>query len=87
MTYFYTNVQCWPQDAYFPVSSSVLHFSEVWKCGITQLSFLIPSSILLRSVEKSDKVGIMSHFFPSQEPFVIFHLVPHFSKVSKCGIV
>ena len=30
---FSTNVQCWPQDAYFPFSSLVPHFSEVWKCG------------------------------------------------------
>ena len=28
-----TNVQCWPQDPYFPFSSLVPHFSEVWKCG------------------------------------------------------
>ena len=29
----FTNVQCWPQDPYFPFSSLVPHFSEVWKCG------------------------------------------------------
>ena len=28
-----TNVQRWPQDPYFPFSSLVPHFSEVWKCG------------------------------------------------------
>ena len=28
-----TNVQCWPQDPYFPFSSLVPHFSEVWKSG------------------------------------------------------
>ena len=28
-----TNVQCWPQDPYFPFSYLVPHFSEVWKCG------------------------------------------------------
>ena len=46
-----TNVQRWPQDPYFPFSSLVLHFSEVWKCEITLLSFLIPSSILIKRVE------------------------------------
>ena len=46
-----TNVQRWPQDPYFPFSSSVLHFSEVWKCEINLLSFLISSSTLLKSVE------------------------------------
>ena len=46
-----TNVQHWPQDLYFPFSSLVLHFYEVWKCEITLLYFLIPSSSLLRGVE------------------------------------
>ena len=45
------NVQRWPQDPCFPFLSLVLHFSEVWKCEITLLSFLIPSSTLLRCVE------------------------------------
>ena len=34
-----------------------------------------------RSVEKSDKVRIMSHFSLSHEPFVIRYLVLHFSEV------
>ena len=32
-------------------------------------------------MEKSDKVRIMSHFFPRHEPFVILYLVLHFSEV------
>ena len=46
-----TNVQRWPQDPYFPFSSLVLHFSGVWKCEITLLSLLIPSSMLIKRVE------------------------------------
>ena len=98
--------------------------SEVWKCEITLLSFLIPSSTLLRyvevwnsltksgschpfplimkplsfftqfhtsrrcgSVEKTDKVRIMSHFSRSHEPLVVLYLVLHFSEVWKCGKV
>ena len=38
-------------------------------------------------MEKSDKVRILSHFFPSHEPFVILYLVLHFSEVWKCGKV
>ena len=38
-------------------------------------------------MEKSDKVRILSHFFPRHEPFVILYLVLHFSEVWKCGKV
>ena len=61
-----TNVQRWPQDRYFPFSSLVLHLSEVWKCEIALLSFLIPSSTLLRSAEvwnSLTKLG-QCHTFP-----------------------
>ena len=40
-----------------------------------------------RSVEKSEKVRIMSPFSPSHDPSVILYLVLHFSEVWKCGIV
>ena len=38
------------------------------------------------TVEKFDKVRVISHFPPSHEPLVILYLVPHFSEVWKCGI-
>ena len=38
-------------------------------------------------MEKSDKVRILSHFFPRHKPFVILYLVLHFSEVWKCGKV
>ena len=78
-----TNVQRWPQDPYFHFSSLVLHLSDVWKCEITLLSFLIPSSTLLRCVEVWN-----SHTFPLvSKPLVILYLVLHFSEVWKCGKV
>ena len=83
-----TNVQGWPQDPYFPFSFLVPHFSEVWKCGISQ--HVSPSHeplvivyLVLRKGEKSDKVRMMSHFSPSHEPLVILYLVLHFSEVRK----
>ena len=79
----HTNLQRWPQDPYFPFSSLALHLSEVWKCEITLLSFLIPSSTLLRCVEVWN-----SHTFPLvSKPLVILYLVLHFSEVWKCGKV
>ena len=78
-----TNVQRWPQDPYFPFSSFVLHLSEVWKCEVALLSFLIPSSTLLRCVEVWN-----SHTFTLvSKPLVILYLVLHFSEVWKCGKV
>ena len=39
------------------------------------------------SVEKSDKLRIMSCFSPGHKPLVILELVLHFSEVWKYGIV
>ena len=36
-------------------------------------------------MEKSDKLRILSHFFPRHETSVILYLVLHFSEVWKCG--
>ena len=47
-----TKVQRWPQDPYFSNSLLVLHFSTVWKCERTLLSFLIPSSTLVKGLSK-----------------------------------
>ena len=98
-----TNVQCWPQDPYFPFSSLVPHFPEVWKCGkvwqskdnVTLLPSHEPFVILylvphFSEVWKCGKVWQSKDIValsPSHEPFVILYLVPHFSEVWKCGKV
>ena len=67
----------WPQYPCFPFSSLVLHFSEMWKCEKTLLSYFIPNSTLLIGV---DKVRISLYCSPSQEHFVIIYLVLHLSE-------
>ena len=63
----------------------VLHFSEVWKCGIlprvspSHEPFAIPYLVLhfpqVQKCEESDKDKILSHFSASHESFVILYLV------------
>ena len=91
-----------PSHEPFVILYLVLHFPEVWKCGIVRQSkdivSLSPShepfvtlyfhtSQRSGSVEWCDKLGILPHFSPSHEPFVILYFVPHFSEVWKCGKV
>ena len=61
-----------PSHKPFVIHYLVLHFSEVWKCGI---------------LSHFSKARILSHFSASHEPFVILYLVLHFSEVWKCGIL
>ena len=58
----------WPQYPYFPFSSLVLHFSKMWKCERTLLSYFIPNSTLLIGV---DKFTISLYCSPSQEHYLL----------------
>ena len=81
----------------------VLHFLEMWKCGIVWQSknivavspshgFLV-TPFLVPHFSEVWKCGIVWQskdivaVSPSNEPLVILHLVPHFSEVWKYGIV
>ena len=73
--------------SFFILSSTLLWGVEV-RNNYTFLSHPnFHTSQRCRSVEKSEKVKIMSPFSLRHDPSVILYLVLHFSEVWKCGIV
>ena len=77
----------------FPFLSLLLHLSDVWKYGRSQISFLIPSPTLLRGVEGGNsltEIRIISHSSPvthSLHSSILLRDVEAWKRLTKSGFL